>query len=106
SYAADLPSTLAPIFARVDREATGAVAAGPAIDLGLYSDAARLDEFARIFAAYGSVTSRPVDGDPRVHSLVLWSRDDATALAALARAHSLGTARAAVLPTAPGRRSG
>ncbi|MBP0650340.1 hypothetical protein J8J40_25165, partial [Mycobacterium tuberculosis] len=73
---------------------------------GLYSDAARLDEFARIFAAYGSVTSRPVDGDPRVHSLVLWSRDDATALAALARAHSLGTARAAVLPTAPGRRSG
>lgn len=96
SYAAapaTLDAALTPVFARVDRQ----TASGPVIDLGLYSDAARLAELSRVFAAYGRVSAELVDGDGRVRALILTATDDRAALAALTEARTRGTARAVVL---------
>lgn len=106
SFAAEPMTALDAVFARVDRAETGGVAAGPVIDLGLYSDPARLAELSRAFAGYGQVTVAAVDAGGRVKTLTLWTTDERAALAALAEARARGTAKAAILATRPGRGDG
>jgi hypothetical protein len=97
SFAADMPTTLAPVFARVDRSE-----AAPMLDLGLYSDVARIEDLRRAFSAYGIVQVRAVDAEGRVRALTLRARDEAAALAALTEARARGTSRAVFVAAGEG----
>jgi rare lipoprotein A len=97
SFAADMPTALAPVFARVDRSETA-----PMLDLGLYSDVARIEDLRRAFSAYGVVQVRAVDNDGRVRALTLRARDEAAALSALAEARARRTSRAVFVAAGEG----
>jgi hypothetical protein len=93
SYAPAIATAAEPIFARLAGSATG----GPTLDLGLYSDAARVAELRRAFAGLGDLTVTPVAPGGAVVALVLAARDDGAAVSALSLARDLRTERAVLL---------